>query len=337
MEKTNEKIWVISNGRTGVRNQCIGVAQRLSDDIEIIKQKDIDEAGGLLPYLKEKFGTTQLATTDQWPDIVISSGLEVGKTNTEIKKLSGDKVFSVSVTNPTTNFFEFDVIATVKHTYFNWPLCSRTLEIMGVPHKVTPEIIEKEVEKWHDRFKELIQQRPVFAALVGGDTEDEKFSERDGITLGTLLNDIVKREGGSLLLTNSPRISIPAWRALLQQIDVPGFVYDCRVASQGNPFMAMLGVADVIIPTGDSVSMCFEATAAGKPVYIYYTENTTPDLYKKIYQDLYDRGLAQELTADFRLDREAWKNIPPPIDSAGDIATAVREELDKKRQASLGK
>ena len=51
---------------------------------------------------------------------------------------------------------------------------------------------------------------------------------------------------------------------------LPAFIWD---GSGANPYFGMLGAADAIVVTADSVSMISEAAATGKPVYIVELES----------------------------------------------------------------
>src|SRR6185369_4221368 len=79
--------------------------------------------------------------------------------------------------------------------------------------------------------------------------------------------------GGSLMVTTSRRTGDRLAEAIEDFLTAPVYFYDWKdedVESK-NPFFAFLGLADAVIATGDSISMCSEACATGKPVYIYVT------------------------------------------------------------------
>jgi len=71
---------------------------------------------------------------------------------------------------------------------------------------------------------------------------------------------------GSLLITPSRRTGDAARTALARTVTgVPHFLWD--MAGE-NPYFALLGLADFIVVTCDSVNMISEAASTGKPVYV---------------------------------------------------------------------
>jgi len=70
----------------------------------------------------------------------------------------------------------------------------------------------------------------------------------------------------SLLITPSRRTDAEAIRVLEAAIaTVPYFLWD---GAGENPYFGLLGLADYIVVTSDSVNMVSEGAATGKPVYV---------------------------------------------------------------------
>ena len=108
--------------------------------------------------------------------------------------------------------------------------------------------------------------------------------------------------------------------ALLGEIAVPQRVY--RWGDEGeNPYYGYLAVADAVIVTGDSVSMCSEACATTGPVYIYAPEALITAKHARLHSELFEKGYARPLAG--RL--ETWTHAP--LNPAGDVARAVRERM----------
>jgi mitochondrial fission protein ELM1 len=82
-----------------------------------------------------------------------------------------------------------------------------------------------------------------------------------------------------------------------------------------------LALADAVIVTGDSASMCSEACAGTGPVYIYAPPALTVAKHARLHDDLYEQGYARPLTGEY----EAWTH--PPLNPAQEIAAAIRERL----------
>ena len=90
--------------------------------------------------------------------------------------------------------------------------------------------------------------------------------------LGATASAHVKRKGGSLLATTSPRTGARIEQALSDAIDVPAYVY-CWSQSGGedNPLIGLLSLADDIIVTSDSASLICDAMMAEKPIWLFDT------------------------------------------------------------------
>jgi mitochondrial fission protein ELM1 len=73
--------------------------------------------------------------------------------------------------------------------------------------------------------------------------------------------------GGSLLVTPSRRTGEEKISILRSALSgTPGFVWD---GTGENPYFGILGAADILLVTADSVNMITEACASGHPVLIY--------------------------------------------------------------------
>ena len=70
------------------------------------------------------------------------------------------------------------------------------------------------------------------------------------------------------MLTDSPRTPADAGDALTQQLRAPHSYYRWGDPGQ-NPYLGLLGVADAFVVTGESMSMLGEATAMGRPLFIF--------------------------------------------------------------------
>ena len=83
----------------------------------------------------------------------------------------------------------------------------------------------------------------------------------------------------------------------------------------------VMELADAVIVTGDSASMCSEACAGTGPVYIYAPPALTAPKHARLHDDLYEQGYARPLTGEY----EDWSH--PPLNPAQEIADAIRQRL----------
>ena len=61
---------------------------------------------------------------------------------------------------------------------------------------------------------------------------------------------------------------------------------------QENPYFGLISCADMIIVTGDSMSMCSECCASSVPVFIFAPADMMSEKHKRFHQSLFDAGFA---------------------------------------------
>ena len=106
---------------------------------------------------------------------------------------------------------------------------------------------------------------PRVALLVGGPSKHWAMDDAAFRIALTHLVDAVKAQGGSLLVTASRRTPDP-WRAMLRSSGAALAWGDDRDGA--NPYLGLLGWADAIVCTADSVNMLSEACATTAPVHV---------------------------------------------------------------------
>jgi mitochondrial fission protein ELM1 len=89
----------------------------------------------------------------------------------------------------------------------------------------------------------------------------------------------------------------------------------------GDSYLAILGSADAVLVTADSASMCSEACATGRPVFLDRAQNAGPGKLATLHRRLEQLGYLRPLGAP-------WPTaLPPPLDPAATVAAAIRELL----------
>ena len=167
--------------------------------------------------------------------------------------------------------------------------------------------------------------RPRIALIVGGTTRRRVFSPAMAAELGGLSATMARESGGSLMITTSRRTGRAA-AALIEACDAPRHVHRWGDGGE-NPYVAYLGLADAVVVTGDSVSMCSEACVSPAPVYIYAPASLVTPKHARFHGALYEGGYARPLSA--RL--EHWSHAP--LDAAGEVAAEIKRRLSAWRAA----
>ena len=249
-----------------------------------------------------------------WPRLIISIGRRSVPVALAIKQLSHPHAFALHIQNPKVPARLFDLIAAPVHDDFEGP---NVIVTFGAVHGVTDSRIAEDAKRFAPRVTDL--PHPRIAVLLGGESKAFSFPPKAASAFGAKLATLAKESGGSLLVTPSRRTRPDALASLTSAIeDVPHFVWD---GTGDNPYFALLGLADAIVVTEDSVNMVTEATGTGKPVYVQALEGRSARL-ARFHRLMQDRGA----TRPFAGRLESWRYAP--INDTELVASAIRRALD---------
>lgn len=317
-------VWVLADDRTGDVAQCLGVAESLGWPFAV---KDI--AYGPLAVLHNVFrGPTLTGLTPDsraglvppWPRLVIACGRRTAPVARWIKRRSGAFVAQIMDPGPGGRA-GIDLIAVPSHDRIRLPE-GRALRILGAPHRLTPARLAEAAAHWHPRFAAL--PRPWLTVMVGGSTRRRDFPLGLATHLGETVSALARAAGGSVLLSTSRRTGRAAEHALLAAVEAPRFVHRWGTGGD-NPFMGMVALADAVVVSGDSMSMCTEATMCPGPFYIWSPPGWVTDKHTRMHQALYKAGYARPLADGVPL--AGWTH--PPLNPAAAIAAAIRVTLPR--------
>lgn len=312
-------VWGLVDDRTGHTGQVLGVISKLGLPYQL-KRLEFNALGRNLP--NGLLGSSLLGVhragsaplTPPWPQLVITAGRRTVPVLRYIKKKS-PSTKTVYLMWP-GSAAQIDLVAAPQHDHP--PAQANIITTLAPLHAVTPETIAVARDAWAPHFAHL--PRPYVLLVLGGDTKHGSYSAaqwRDVIERAQLLAG-----GGSLLITTSRRTPESAYRLADTLISVPHYLYHWE-QSKDNPYLGMLGLADAVVVTGDSLSMCTEACVAGKPVFIYAPTGIMPPKHQALHQALIERGMAR------RLEDATDLNWAPPaaLDEAGDVAAEIHRRL----------
>ena len=178
--------------------------------------------------------------------------------------------------------------------------------------------MEKERAKWSEKFPSL--PRPLTAVIVGGAIKNKPFSPQNALALGKALKELKAKIGGSILITTSRRTGEEAQKIIMEQIkDIPQHTFLWGDKSE-NPYGGYLACADNLVVTGDSVSMCCEATGTGKPLWVFCGENWLTKKHLRFVESLYNIGCA------IPLNENPDTSFKPKtsLNASGEIAEMIR-------------
>lgn len=316
---TDKTIWVLADDRAGNTAQALGVAEAFVENPEIKKVRYTRSV--VLPNVLRGASTlgvtaeTVAGLTEPFPDVAVAAGRRAAPLLRYVKKKSGGRTKIVQIMYPGRfGLSDFDLIVLPHHDGCKL-IRPNIMRVTGAPHRITPERLSSEKEKWTPVFESL--PAPRIALIVGGATKDKPFTTEMAVDLAERVKALAEKiGGGSFLVTTSRRTGEEQEKIIRDALPEPKFFYGWGNKEMENPYFGFLALADHIIVTGDSVSMCSEACAAEAPVYIYAPQGTVGKKHALLHRELYREGYAVELT----------KN-PEPVDKSGHKRLNAADEI----------
>ncbi|WP_332641028.1 mitochondrial fission ELM1 family protein [Brevundimonas sp.] len=318
-------IWVVSDGRIGMENQALGLAeavQRLTPaDISVRRIRWRPLFDKLPSALKASWmldlssDSTEPAAGETWPALWIATGRSTLPMSARVRAASGGRTFVVQTQDPRWRDAAYDLIVAPAHDRIEGP---NVLSITGSPHRVTPERLAEGSAAFADRLEPL--PRPRVAALIGGRSKAFDLPEAHAADLAGRIAGAVEAAGGSLMLTFSRRTPEAAKAAMTARLaHLPGLIWD---GAGPNPYFAFLDQADHVLVTEDSANMAAEAASTGKPVHILpMIPLKAADKFARLHADLRERGAARPF--DGTLERWSYE----PLDETARAARTVLERM----------
>jgi|ERR1043166_4691509 mitochondrial fission protein ELM1 len=257
--------WIITDGKAGMESQCLGLAEALGLEPQIKRIRLRRLWRIFSPYLNIGRGFSVSSKGDPikppWPDIVIASGRLSVIPSLFVKKKTGGKSFHIQIQNPVVPPDLFDLVVVPSHDKLQG---RNVITIEGALHRVTSERLKTGAEKWRPRLGTLLH--PIIAVLLGGSNDNYRLDPKTIMQLGAQLEALAHKENATLLVTPSRRTGT------VNTVLLSALLHDTRNTIWNghgeNPYYGMLGLADAILVTCDSVNMISEACATGKPVHI---------------------------------------------------------------------
>ena len=319
LSKKSVKVWVLTDNKSGSNSQALGVAKGLGI---IFSEKVINYTSlHLLAPLSAPFsliGISQLSRMSlvpPWPDLVISAGQKTSYVARWIKRQSKSRVRLVHIMYPgRLGLKGFDLLCLPEHDKTRFISNEqKIIKFLGAPSAIDEDVLRHERNVWKDKFDSL--PRPFIALLIGGNRKSALFNKKLVVDLTRRVSAVSKELGGTILVSSSRRSGSFVERILRETIPEPRHCFFWEIEKE-NPYIAYLALADYIIVTGDSISMCSEACATTTPVYIYELPDERSQKHSRFHEKLYDQGYARP----FEDKLESWKhNGLKPVNIVCDV------------------
>lgn len=317
-------IWGLVDDRTGHTGQVLGVIHRLGVPYTL-KRLEYNLLANL-PTAMLGASTCHLnprsaPLTSPFPPLVIAAGRRTLPVLRHIKHHS-PSTGTVYLMKPEIDR-DIDLIAMPQHDHP--PSAPHIVSTVAPLHAVTPEALAGARQAWEAKLAHL--PRPYIGLCLGGATKHGNFSAAEW-------REVIMRAQafageGSLLITTSRRTPKEALDLCNIMVQKPHLFYAWDRGTD-NPYLGILALADGIIVTGDSLSMCAEAATSGAPLFIFAPEKTIPPKHRALHAALYQRGLAKPLSGMVRMD---WRPTAP-LDDTGMVAAEIRARFPEVFAAS---
>ncbi|MGN6207936.1 mitochondrial fission ELM1 family protein [Asticcacaulis sp.] len=311
-------IWAVSDGRAGIENQVLGLAEAVAriSPAKIIKKRirynDLfDRLPSALKIMPDRMLSPGSDTLDApWPDIWIAAGRATIPHSSRMRARSKGQTFVVQLQDPRHNLKAFDLVIAPEHDHVEG---GNVLSIIGSTNRIEATKLNNGLKAWRNKLKGL--PKPRVAVLIGGRSKAYDLDAAHARILAEEVHAAITQAKGSVLLTVSRRTPLEA-RVVIEDIlkDLPGIIYD---GLGDNPYFAFLKAADHFLVTEDSVNMVTEAASTGKPIQILSLERRSLGSGEK-FEDFHETLRAKGITHPFN----------------GSLAGAPYPPLDETRRAA---
>ncbi len=199
-----------------------------------------------------------------WPELILTIGRRPSMAALWIRAQSGGRTRVVLIGRPKRNIDDFALI--IATPQYRLPARGNVVHLDLPLMRADAARIGAEAEAWRERLAAL--PRPLTAVLVGGPTKPFVF---DAAVTRSLIELALRSTGGAgtLYVTTSRRTPAPVVTALRQHLPASARLFAWSAEAADNPYLALLGLADRFVVTGDSVSMMVEVARLGRPLAIF--------------------------------------------------------------------
>lgn len=299
--------WTLTEGHVGMEMQTRALAAALGLDA-VIKRAPAPAALGWLPaalwpapLLIANLRGARLAPP--WPDVLITCGRRSVPPALAIRRASrkagAPGTYAIHIQNPRVALSRFDAVVVPAH---DGVAGDNVVTCLGSIHGLTPERFAAEAAVLRARFAQL--PRPLVTVLVGGANRAYGIGAREITGLADELAALARRQGCGLAVVPSRRTGAENVAILRKRLaDTGAYVWD---GVEANPYLALIGLADALVVTCDSVNMVCEAAASEKPVYVMMYPGRSAR-FDAFHQAMRTRGHARPFdgAVDF-----SWKPVP---------------------------
>ena len=317
MPPLKNECWAITDASAGNQRQALALAEMTGLPVRHLQLEPRAPWSWLAPRLA--LGGALALPRDQrrlfappWPRLAIGCGRAAALFTRMLRRLSRGQCHSVQILDPRMAPAHWDTVIAPRHDRLAGP---NVLTPLGSLNPVDEDWLADGRDAC-PAFEDLPQPR--VGVLLGGPRKQLVLDADYARELAAHLLARHGREGGSLLVLASRRTPADALELFRDALaEVPGLVWSGPDDGR-NPYPGVLGWADRLVVTPDSVNMLSEACAVGCAVHTHVAA-PLPDKLARFHHALRERGLLHGL------DDEAPAHQPPLRETA-----AIAAELQRR-------
>ncbi len=310
--------WAITDEATGNQRQALALAGALGLPVRHLVLEPRAPWSWFAPRLLAG-GRLALPAAQRelfappWPRVALGCGRAAALFTRLLRPLSGGACHTVQILDPRIDPAYWDTVIAPRHDGLHG---ANVLTPLGSLHPID-EAWLADARQAFPRLGEL--PRPRMGVLLGGPRKGIALDARYAEALEQRLRARHQRDGGSLMVVASRRTPAALAELLRRQLDdVPGVFW--RDAADGpNPYPGVLGWADRLVATPDSVNMLSEACGVGCPVETVLAAPLPPRI-ARFHQALREAGYL--CAGD-----DAAIPAPAPLRETAGLAARVRERM----------
>ena len=229
-------------------------------------------------------------------DFIISCGSSVAALNYLLSNEQQAK--SIAVLKPgLLNFRRFDLVILPEHDRPKRRRFDNVIYTKGAPNLITPDYLQEQAELLQQRFSHLKTSGLLrIGLLVGGDTRDYMLQEQKVKMVVNQIKEISEEFNTEILAASSRRTSEKVESMLQRELKKFARCKLLILANRNNVAEAVGGIldlSDIVVVSGDSVSMISEAATSGKKTIVFPADTrglSRPHKHARFIDSLNEQG-----------------------------------------------
>lgn len=293
MLSTHGECWAITDHAAGNQRQALALAERMGLPVRHMVLEPRAPWSWLAPR-RCPGGRLALPASQRrlfappWPRVAIGCGRAATLFTRMLRPLTDGESYTVQILDPRLDPRHWDTVIAPSHDALGGP---NVLSPLGSLNPVDDGWLADARAGFPD-LATLPQPRT--GVLLGGARKGIPLDAVYGEALAGRLLDMQRQHGGCLMVASSRRTPAALGEVLRHALrDTPGFCWTGR-EDGGNPYPGILGWADALVVTPDSVNMLSEACAVGCPVSTF-SPWPLPAKIERFHRSLRDAGYLGDL------------------------------------------